>query len=103
MKTSDNVILGFLATLDQTSRMRVRIFSLKLLTAIFVSAVFATQRNYLLFGTISFFLFWNSVFAGFAALFQSHRYNAAFLTAWDEMAAFLALALLTRCIGSAFA
>jgi hypothetical protein len=80
----------------------MRIFGVKLLTAIPISVVFATQRNYPLFGTMSFFLFWNSIFAGFAALLQSHRYNAAFLTAWDEMAAFLALALLTRIIGSVF-
>jgi hypothetical protein len=39
----------------------------------------------------------------FAALFQAHRHNASSLTAWDEVAAFLALTLLTRFIGSAFA
>ena len=103
MKTAENVILRSLATLDPASRLRVRIFSLKLLTAIPISVVLATHQNYPVLAAMSFIFFWNSVFAGFAALFQGHRYNAAFLTAWDEMAAFLALAVLTRTIGSVIA
>jgi hypothetical protein len=43
---------------------------------------------------MSFFFFWNGVFAAVPALFQAQKVNAALLTAWDEMAAFFGLAAL---------
>jgi hypothetical protein len=43
---------------------------------------------------MSFFFFWNGVFAVVPALFQPQKVNAAFLTSWDEMAAFFGLAAL---------
>ena len=98
MKTADNGIVHSLIMLDPATRLRIRIFSIKLLTVIPLSVAFATHRNYPLLGTMSFFCSWNGAFAGFAALFQHHKYNAAFLTAWDEMAAFLALAVLMRVV-----
>jgi hypothetical protein len=92
--------MGFSFPLDRTSRLRLRIFAFKLLIAVPVSVAIASHHNYPLLGTISFFCFWQSVFAGMAALLQRHKHNAAFLTAWDEMAAFLELAVLMRMVGA---
>jgi hypothetical protein len=85
-----------LRVLHPESRLRLRIFSFKLLVLIPMSTALALQRGYPVLNTVCFFCFWNSIFAGLAELFQQQKYNAKFLTAWDEMAAFLALALLTR-------
>jgi hypothetical protein len=85
-----------LRVLHPESRLRLRIFTFKLLVLIPMSAALALQRGYPVLNAVCFFCFWNSIFAGLAALFQQQKYNAKFLTAWDEMAAFLALALLTR-------
>jgi len=90
--------MGISFPLDRASRLRLRIFAFKLLLVVPVSVALASQRNYPLLGTVSFFCFWHSVFAGMAALLQRHKLNAAFLTAWDEMAAFLGLAVLMRLI-----
>jgi hypothetical protein len=85
---------GVLFSLDPVSRLRIRLFAFKLLIAVPVSAVFASHRSYPLLATMSFFIFWNGVFAAVPALFQHQKVNAAFLTAWDEMAAFFGLAAL---------
>ena len=58
----------------------------------------AAIRNYPPLGTLSSLCVCYSVLAGLVALFQRHKHNASFLTAWDEMAAFLGLALLTRLV-----
>jgi len=88
--------MSFSFPLDQASRLRLRIFAFKLLIAVPVLVTFASQRHYPLLEAISIFCFWNGVFAGIAALFQHNNVNAAFLTAWDEMAAFFGLATLMR-------
>jgi hypothetical protein len=82
--------------LDQASRLRLRIFAFKLLIPIPVLVAVTSQRNLPLLEAFSSLCFWNGVFAGSAAAFQHHKLNAAFLTAWDEMAAFLGLAVLMR-------
>jgi hypothetical protein len=85
-------------SLDPASRLRLRIFTFKLAVVVSVSVALAFHRNYPLLGTIWFLCFWHSVFAGIAAVAQRHKHNAAFLTAWDEMAAFLGLAVLMRIV-----
>ena len=84
--------------LDRASRLRLQIFAFKLLLVVPVSVALASLRNYPLLGTVSFFCFWHSVLVGMAALLQRHKLNAAFLTAWDETAAFLGLAVLMRLV-----
>jgi len=49
-------------------------------------------------GTMSFFCFWQSAFAGIVVLLQRHNLNGASLTAWHEMAAFLGLAVLMHVV-----
>ncbi len=85
-----------LPVLHPETRLRLRIFFFKLLVLIPVSAALAIERGYPVMSTVCFFCLWNCIFAGLAALFRQQKYGAEFLTAWDEMAAFLALALLTR-------
>jgi hypothetical protein len=92
--------LGSIATsfdgLDRGSRLRIRIFAFKLLIIIPVSVALATHLGHPLLATLSFFCFWHSFFAGAAAWFRDQRHGAAMLTAWDEMAAFLAIGVLMR-------
>jgi hypothetical protein len=85
---------GVSFSLDPISRLRLQLFAFKLLIVVPFSAVFASHRSYPLLATMSFFFFWNGVFAAVPALFQAQKVNAAFLTAWDEMAAFFGLAAL---------
>jgi hypothetical protein len=93
--------MGLSFSLDRASRLRLRIYAFKLLLVVPVSLALVSQRNYPLLQTVSFFCFWHSVFAGMAALLQRHKINSAFLTAWDEMAAFLGLAVLMRLVDAA--
>jgi hypothetical protein len=85
------------------SRLRLQIFFFKLLLLIPVSVFLASHRGLPLLATITFFFGWNSIFASLAALVQRQRCGAAFLTAWDEAAAFLALALLARVLDASLA
>jgi hypothetical protein len=87
-----------LLVLHPESRLRLRIFSFKLLFLIPVAPMLAVRQGYPLLHTIFFFCIWNSILTGLAALFRRQRYGAEFLMAWDETAAFLALALLTRLV-----
>lgn len=98
LKPDDGLAAISLRMLHPESRLRLRIFSFKLLVLVPVSAVLVVQPGYPVLNTICFFCFWNSIFAGLAALFRQQKYGAEFLTAWDEMAALLALALLTRLV-----
>ena len=99
--------LGSIATsfdgLDPGSRLRIRIFAFKLLIIIPVSVALATHLGHPLLGTLSFFCFWHSFFAGAAAWFRDQRHGAAMLTAWDEMAAFLAIGIALRVVGAIMA
>jgi hypothetical protein len=45
------------------------------------------------------FCLWQGIFAALAAVFRRDKHGAPCLTAWDEAAAFIALALLTRIVG----
>jgi hypothetical protein len=90
--------IGSSLALDQTSRLRLRIFAFKLLILVLCAVTLASQPNYRLLGTMSFFCFWQCAFAGMAALLQRHNLNAASLTAWDELAAFLGLAVLAHLV-----
>ena len=86
----------FLRALDPASRLRLRIFAFKLLLVILFSVAIATQRGIPLLQLVAFLCFCHAIFSGMAALFQRQTYRAAFLTAWDETAAFLAIALLAH-------
>jgi hypothetical protein len=79
---------------------RIRVFVLKLSVVILIAVVFGASRGYPPLSAIAFFCGWQSVFAGGAALFQHHRLDADFLSAWDEMAAFLGVAELVRLIAA---
>jgi hypothetical protein len=92
----DRLAATSLPVLHPESLLGLRIFSFKLLFLIPVSVILAVREGYPLLHTIFFFCVWNSIFAGLAALVRRQRYGAEFLTAWDETAAFLALALLTQ-------
>ena len=95
---------GAFGALSPESRRRLRLFSIKLLfIAVLSPPMAAHQAGYPLLRTIFVFCFWNGICAGLAALLLRQRYNAGHLTAWDEMSAFIALALLTRCVGAVFA
>jgi hypothetical protein len=63
----------------------------------------ATQRGFPLLGTLSFFSFLHGFFAGAAAWFRDQRHGAAMSTAWDEMAAFLAIGVPMRILGAVMA
>jgi len=89
--------------LDPGSRLRIQVFAFKLLIIVPVSMALATQRGFPLLGTLSFFCFWHSFFAGAAAWFRDQRHGAAMLTAWDEMAAFLAIGVLMRVLDAIMA
>jgi hypothetical protein len=89
--------------LDPGSRLRIRIFAFKLLIIIPVSVALATHLGHPLLETLSFFCFWHSFFAGAAAWFRGQKYGAGMLTAWDEMAAFLAVGIALRVVGAIMA
>jgi hypothetical protein len=82
------------------SERRLHAFAFKVLLLIPISVAFAASRNVPAFNAAAFFCGWYSSFAGLAAAVQRHRLNAAYLTAWDEMAAFMGLAAIARLIGS---
>ena|ERR1700722_18565533 len=86
--------------LDATSKLRIRAFAFKILLVIPVAVVFALQHQVTVFRALGYFCFWFSLFSGVAALVQRHKSDAASLTAWDEMAAFLGLALVASFLGA---
>jgi hypothetical protein len=88
-----------LQRLDQESRLRIRIFTLKLLVVVTVAVALPLPRGYPLFTMVSVFALWQGIFAALAALFRRHKPGALSLTAWDEAAAFIAIALLARFVG----
>jgi len=85
---------------DAASWWRIRIFIVKLSIVILVAIAFGGSRGYPPLRAVAFFCGWQSVFAGAAALFQHHRLDAGFVSAWDEMAAFLGVAELARLIAA---
>jgi hypothetical protein len=87
-------------TLDPVSRRQLRVFGLKLLMMIPLAVVLATRHDYPLLETISSLCLWYSVFAAIVALLQRQQLGAAWLTAWDEMVAFLGIAVLARLVSA---
>jgi hypothetical protein len=86
--------------LDPASWLRLRSFAFKVLLVIPVSVAFAAQRHAPMLGAVAYFCNWYGAFSGFAAVVQHHKLGAAVLTAWDEMVAFLGLALAARLLVS---
>src|ERR1700722_4074443 len=99
MTAEDDLLEWSLAALDPASRRRVAIFTVKLLVVLLVAIVFAVPRGYPPFRALAFFCGWQSAFAGAAALFHHHRLDAGFISAWDEMGAFLGIAGWARLAG----
>jgi hypothetical protein len=99
MKMEDGLLARSPLAPGAASWWRIRIFILKLSIVILVSVVFGASRGYPPLRAIAFFCGWQSVFAGVAAVVQRHRLDADFVSAWDEMAAFLGVAELVRLIG----
>jgi hypothetical protein len=97
------VNVAILQALDRESQRRLRIFTFKVLIIIPVSVALAAHHGYDLFGILSFFFLWYSFFSGTAALFQRQSCGAPYLTAWDEMAAFLAILVLVRLLATVMA
>jgi hypothetical protein len=58
------------------------------------AAVLAALRGYPGLGLVSAFCFWKGIFAAAAAVFRHDKLGACY--AWDESAAFIAIALLAR-------
>jgi hypothetical protein len=86
--------------LDPESRGRLQIFTFKLLGVIPFSMVIAAQDAVPPLQIFAFCCFWHATFAGLAALVRRQHWRAVHLTAWDETAAFSAIALLVRFIGT---
>jgi hypothetical protein len=100
VKTDDSLFARSPLAPGAASWWRIRIFIIKLSIVIMVAVVFGASRGYPPLGAIAFFCGWQSVFAAAAALFQRHRLDADFVSAWDEMAAFLGVAELARLIAA---
>jgi hypothetical protein len=98
MKMEDGLLARSPLAPGAASWWRIRIFILKLSIVIPVAIAFGASRGYPPLRAIAFFCGWQSVFAGGAALFQRHRLDADFVSAWDEMAAFLGVAELARLV-----
>lgn len=96
----DGIIAQSLASLDQASWQRLRIFGCKLTLVVLFAIAFAAPHGYPLAGALAFFFGWQAAFAAFQALLQRHTMNAKSLTAWDETIAFLGLAELMRLVGA---
>ena len=86
--------------LDATSRRRVWMFLVKLSVVVPAALLFAVPHDYPPLRALAFFCGCQSLFSALTALFQRQRCDAAFLTAWDETAAFLAVAELARLAGA---
>jgi len=87
---------GWAGKISHASRLRLQSFALKLLLVILFSVAFAAQRHDPLLGAFAYFCFWCALFSALAALAQRHKLSATSLSAWDEMAAFLGIALIAR-------
>lgn len=96
----DGIVAQSLASLDQVSLLRLRIFGRKLLLVILFAVVFAASRGYPLAGALALFCGWNFVFAALMAMFERRGLDPYSLTAWDETVAFLGLAALMRFVGA---
>jgi hypothetical protein len=96
----DGIIAQSLASLDQESWRRLRIFGCKLPLVVLFAVVFAAPHGYSLAGALAFFFGWQAAFAALQALLQRHSLSAGSLTAWDETVAFLGLAVLMHLVGA---
>jgi hypothetical protein len=84
------------AAFDAESRLRLRGFAFKLFLIVPVSIVFAARHQGPVLGAIAYFCLWYGLFSGFFAIIRQEKIDPTVLTAWDEMAAFIALAFAAR-------
>ena len=97
----DGIVAQSLASLDQVSLLRLRIFGRKLVLVILFAVAFAaSRRGYPLAGALALFCGWNFVFAALMALFERRGLDPHSLTVWDESVAFLGLAALMRFVAA---
>jgi hypothetical protein len=96
----DGIVAQSLASLDQVSLLRLRIFGRKLVLVILFAVAFAASRGYPLAGALALFCGWNFVFAALMALFERRGLDPHSLTVWDESVAFLGLAALMRFVAA---
>jgi hypothetical protein len=80
-------------SLDPVSRSRLRMFKFKLLLVVVFSILFAA-RGFSFLVAMSLLCVLYSLLSGAAALTRSEKIGATVLNGWDEMASFIALALL---------
>ena len=83
-------------TIDPVSRRRLEIFVFKLLMLGPIAVTFASRQHLSIIAAVGYFCSWYVLFSFIAALIQRHKVNAAVLTAWDEAAGFLGIALAAR-------
>jgi len=94
---------GLLDALDPLSRVRIRIFTFKLLVLLPFSTLLAARYRYPLFETISSFAGWYGFFSGLVALFRREQVAGSSLNGWDEMLAFFALKYLAQFLSAILA
>jgi hypothetical protein len=92
--------VSLLALLDQTSRLRLRMFAVKLAATGLFAVIFSTALSLPLSRALAFLQGWQSLFAAIAALLQRHRLDARQLTAWDECAVFFGSTELSRFVSA---
>jgi len=88
-----------LQRLDPESALRLRLFTFKLLAVAAFTMALSMPRGYPALPMLSVFCLWQSIFAALTAAFWRQKLAARSLTAWDETAAFIAIALLARLVG----
>jgi hypothetical protein len=98
MRTHGAFLTRSFLAFDDASRRRVRIFAVKLLIVVLFAGAFAAARGNPPLKTLAFFCGWQCLLSALTAWSQRQRCNADYLTAWDEMAAFLGVASLMRMV-----
>jgi hypothetical protein len=86
----------FLDAFDQSSRMRLRLFSFKLMVLFPFSMLMAVRFHVSVFGEIGLCAFWYGFFTGMFALVRREPVAGPSLNGWDELLAFLALKCLAE-------
>ena len=100
MQDLDRQPLPPVQTLDPVSRRRLEIFAFKLLMLGPIAIAFANHQHLSIIAAAGYFCSWYVLFSFIAALIQRHKLNATVLTAWDEAAGFLGIALAARLMGA---
>ena len=87
--------------LDARSRQRLRLMAFKVFVVVPASMTLSTRQGFPFVSTLAFFCFWFAMFAGIAGLARREWLPTDRFTAFDEMAVFLAMALLMRLVAAA--